>query len=981
MFETKLAEDIRRKLSSINPNLKEDPYLLVKAYLSHKVKAKLKSFSNQDIGVLKDYLIYDFFSEDPRVLNTTDNIRNVFRSCRTFGQFLNMFAPDLVVDIDAVKSMFPEQETDQISLLLNILVVKKIVQDQDLSIRSIQNGLFELYIKEVEKFPKTIALIQSRDELSKLIHAMYSIDINSVSNSDVFSDESETVRLKLLRIAELFFDNLQWSRSQMLGFCAKHYEFKNNRKLVEDSVDEEIDYLKERITVSDFLPRETALQSTRDLIAKLCNELNNRAINSNPVDLHCALYLFKKQVYDIGHQKSEAKRRLSIDVEDTVAFNLFTEELFDLDDHNILLILPSPFFMRKYGETDFTRNLHTTVVVPDVNYMSMFTGQYANNPDIRKRNHNFEFVTVRHYLESDVQKNDYDRIIYFENHTDSLKEIDFNLINRRLSLSRPDDHIYIFSDRKTGTADNALFNILLPSQDWIIEDILQLPGNDPSVSGNKIQTMLWRASVRSDNSKKRTYVCKGKKNWKRRRKEIPTQEESELITGRRIVINYDKNEAFDLIESCIRNKGSIWNIGKTEKPEDNEERNRIMYQFSNEIVMFCSYRKLKTNGRFHADGYTCYPDAIAGKRGTLIPGSEKRVPVMFSNLGMIEGWLSSIYPFETFREYEGQKRESVRAVVSEAYIPELKESPISFKTFWYIYEAPLDEIENANDFGKIQSVFKQFAFSDYGDILLDRITQDNYQDFLSETNLEAFETTDDKMLMAFSYALDIAVENGHCSKNVLSVDDEEDELSKKSLIAIKETLKKKTMTESEFRYSYINILRKGKREEEDYAILIRLLTGLETNIVSALRWEDFIYIPDYAFYVLNIYKEVENNGGERKLKSIDAFRVIPCSALLSRLLLNKKISQRATAKDYIIKGDGPGGFFKPSKLADKCREFVSDMHFDPVIVSIDSGNGYREENLSEFKGNIFKQNIRYWLIKSAGFLTDEMRYFLGLKLT
>lgn len=429
MFETKLAEDIRRKLSSINPNLKEDPYLLVKAYLSHKVKAKLKSFSNQDIGVLKDYLIYDFFSEDPRVLNTTDNIRNVFRSCRTFGQFLNMFAPDLVVDIDAVKSMFPEQETDQISLLLNILVVKKIVQDQDLSIRSIQNGLFELYIKEVEKFPKTIALIQSRDELSKLIHAMYSIDINSVSNSDVFSDESETVRLKLLRIAELFFDNLQWSRSQMLGFCAKHYEFKNNRKLVEDSVDEEIDYLKERITVSDFLPRETALQSTRDLIAKLCNELNNRAINSNPVDLHCALYLFKKQVYDIGHQKSEAKRRLSIDVEDTVAFNLFTEELFDLDDHNILLILPSPFFMRKYGETDFTRNLHTTVVVPDVNYMSMFTGQYANNPDIRKRNHNFEFVTVRHYLESDVQKNDYDRIIYFENHTDSLKEIDFIMLN------------------------------------------------------------------------------------------------------------------------------------------------------------------------------------------------------------------------------------------------------------------------------------------------------------------------------------------------------------------------------------------------------------------------------------------------------------------------------------------------------------------------------------------------------------------------
>lgn len=985
MFGTKPAEDIRRKLSSINPNLKVEPLLLTKAYLSHKVKAKLKSFSDQDLYVLKDYLINEFFNEDSKMSNITDNIRNIFRSCRTFGKFLNMFAPDLVVDIDAVKAMFPEQETDQISLLLNILVVKKIAQEQDLSVKSIQNGLWELYTKEVENFPKIIALIQSRDELSKLIRAMYSIDINSGSNSDVFSSEGETVRLRLLKIAELFFDNLQWSRSQMLGFCANHYEFKNNRKLVEDSVDEEVDYLIDKITVSDFLPLDTALKSTKDSIERLCNELNNRAINCNPIDLHCALYLYKKQIYDIGHQnrpkRADAKRRLSVDVEDTVAFSLFTEGLFDLDDHNILLILPSPFFMRKFGETDFTRNLNTTVVVPDGNYMAMFAGQYANNPDTRKRNHNFEFITVRHYLESDVRRNDYDRILYFENHTDSLKEIDSNLINRRLALSKPDNHIYIFSDRKTGTADNALFNIIIRSQDWNIDDILQLPGNNPSVSGNKIETMLWRAGIRPDNPNTNTNVCKGKKNWKRRRKKSSSPEEPELFFGRRIVINYDRYEEFDLKTNCITNKESIWNIGKSEKPEDNDERNRITHHFSNEIDMFCSFRNLKTDGTFLADGYTCFPDATAGKRGTKIPDSEKRVPVMDSNPLMIADWLSSVYPFETFREYEDQKRKPIRTVISEAYIPVLSERPITYKTFWYIYEAPLNEIEIANAFGKIQSVFKLFAFSDYGNMFLDSITLDEYKDFLSRIDLAAFETTEDKMLMAFSDALDIAIKKGHCSKNVLSVEDGEDELSKKSLSAIKETLRKKTMTESEFRYSYISMKTKERLSEEDYGILLRLLTGLETNIVSALRWEDFIPIPEYGFQVLNIYKEIENNGEEKKLKSIDAFRVIPCSELLSKFLTDKKERQRAKASDYIIKGDGPGGFFKPSKLADKCREFVSEMHFDPVIVSIDSGNGYREENLSEFKGNIFKQNIRYWLIKCAGFLTDEMRYFLGLKPT
>lgn len=48
MFETKLAEDIRRKLSSINPNLKVEPLLLTKAYLSHRVKAKLHHFFPQE---------------------------------------------------------------------------------------------------------------------------------------------------------------------------------------------------------------------------------------------------------------------------------------------------------------------------------------------------------------------------------------------------------------------------------------------------------------------------------------------------------------------------------------------------------------------------------------------------------------------------------------------------------------------------------------------------------------------------------------------------------------------------------------------------------------------------------------------------------------------------------------------------------------------------------------------------------------------
>lgn len=48
MFETKLAEDIRRKLSSINPNLKDEPHLLVKACIQVSGEVSLTIFSHEE---------------------------------------------------------------------------------------------------------------------------------------------------------------------------------------------------------------------------------------------------------------------------------------------------------------------------------------------------------------------------------------------------------------------------------------------------------------------------------------------------------------------------------------------------------------------------------------------------------------------------------------------------------------------------------------------------------------------------------------------------------------------------------------------------------------------------------------------------------------------------------------------------------------------------------------------------------------------
>ena len=89
MFTTARAHDMRKKLLYMNPKWAGDDNLILKAYLSHKIRAKIRNYSDDDLKDLGNYVLEPFFKDGSEAEKTSvDNIRNTFRTCRTIEQFI-----------------------------------------------------------------------------------------------------------------------------------------------------------------------------------------------------------------------------------------------------------------------------------------------------------------------------------------------------------------------------------------------------------------------------------------------------------------------------------------------------------------------------------------------------------------------------------------------------------------------------------------------------------------------------------------------------------------------------------------------------------------------------------------------------------------------------------------------------------------------------------------------------------------------------
>ena len=355
----------------------------------------------------------------------------------------------------------------------------------------------------------------------------------------------------------------------------------------------------------------------------------------------------------------------------------------------------------------------------------------------------------------------------------------------------------------------------------------------------------------------------------------------------------------------------------------------------------------------------------------------------------------------------------VRKYISDAYKEEITGSEITLKTFLYINEDidvrifPPEDAETlaeTSSKGKrkkkeakqiLKPVYLHDILAPIGDKFVRELEYDDFTSCLEDSQL----LSDSnglylKSIKAIRNMLNHAMANAFCDTNVITEATKDDQALTSAMNRLRAALVKKHFTAKEFKSLYKKILSKLDGTNPEYlGVLIKLFTGLESHAICALEWSDFKKVTDYGFFQLHIYRQLPGNGIEPiPLESDSSIRCIPCSPLLGRILdeyaprrgaAKQDGSSKQNEKRYILswtKQSGAANPIKPPDLDKITRDLLNDEFGNKqtlfTLLSAEDGNG-AEVDLSNYKGSIFRENIRYWTTMRCGFDIDEVAHILG----
>lgn len=350
--------------------------------------------------------------------------------------------------------------------------------------------------------------------------------------------------------------------------------------------------------------------------------------------------------------------------------------------------------------------------------------------------------------------------------------------------------------------------------------------------------------------------------------------------------------------------------------------------------------------------------------------------------------------FNIVIDYKKKKIE-IKEVISPIYKEFYKNRPISFKTMCILYPSILKEFNNEEI--ETFNVIRQLDIFDYRIDFLDENTVSNSLNlkFNSFKDLELLNQC--KCLL--SRLFDFAIIYGHMSKNPLLKTAIEIRSDKRAFRQVADALVKKSFTKEEAIKIYKYCIKKIKKGEREYlGVVIKLLTGIPTNVVCALKWKDLQEIEDfsdaYKVYYLLITRRLDGNKFEKLFEKEDYLKY-PCSNLLTSLLLeeqsivmaeqgitDKKLLDEYAiikGKDYVVNGITKG--ISQARLNDLCRKVLKYCCKMVEDIEVHNKGEIKVMNFSKYKGDIFRSNFKHHSIHLAGLDEGETDYLLGNKST
>ncbi|WP_458407291.1 hypothetical protein [Anaerotignum sp.] len=725
--------------------------------------------------------------------------------------------------------------------------------------------------------------------------------------------------------------------------------------------------------------------------------LLNLAVVS-PLDTLCAISVHKKS--GANHLSETPFIPNDITLENGLIYTLFTSHsLFNpLEEKEVLIFFPTPFFIRKWLSDPVAKQQKTTFIM--------------NNPRIKD-------LIVYHYTKG----------TYTASPGKNITFLDYEQWQKRMeTIQLSNANILLFASGMSLHSQSQWFNFLKQSS-YTSVDVCALISSyefeqalspfsaeldDPHVHISTVVTIPQginnstsprrKIFLRCSFNNEPLYTSNTKIQAFTLNTDLKTQALSKMLDAPVEVKQHDLVGLYDSVRKLYQKELM------ERKATGRKKVSAFPYEFTPDITIWCSKTYPQNNkSRPRLEAYICTPAAPKRAetgfldRGKTIPKTKKHTTKVSED--NILNWLEYEYPFSVMQArystkelsninadtYDLKPSLSIREEIIEHYGPYLSGKNIALKTLWYLHP-DMEHLYSAKDY----KIFEEIACSEIGFVDVEDITPE-FCEFLFPIYFPE-DSREDLLhkLTILSVALDKAISSAYCEKNLLRPIVQDIRVRNKLFAQVRNALTKKHFTQTELLRAYEVIEDKFNEGQLEYlGVMIRLLTGLESNIVCALKWKDIIKVPEYSFNKIVVTRQVTNDGKDVKgFDSLEDYLCFPCSLLLQQFLDAQFSVVKQTLPDWVNFGDLPvvttqetlrnnkGRYsaFSPFNLERMSREVISLVGIPDHIIEIpDKEKGTKETNLNHYGGDFFRENFRYWALNKAKLTIDEVLYLIGNK--
>lgn len=673
---------------------------------------------------------------------------------------------------------------------------------------------------------------------------------------------------------------------------------------------------------------------------------------------------------------AEEKERNDTTIENCVVFHLFLSLL--ASEETVLVVEPSASFIRKWmQEKTFPRGIKVIFAISDNEARSIFSysyserGKFVSTSDIDKilysegaPDHTLVFGTRYDRTAELIETL---KMFESEQNTVSVFDIDSSFYRTSLHRALCSEEM---ANRKVWLFPSNIDYCTYPQRKTLFSAVFgsgTKNGNHSSISIESY-ALLERVTATNDaQCLKKKLLCA----------DMPLASYAEGVSFRK---TYEKQEAFSLLKTAKKRKIPV------------------EMELTPEIIQYHTFSV--SGGRFAVEAYVREPISTQNrKRGEVVERTKKRTRhrITFEEYDFQVAWIWNKveYPYAEVKQKNKEIR-YIRDEITKVYCPALRGKNITLKTVNYLYP----EIESTLPKSDLDR-FRKLVNSELGDALVDNLTYEYVKSVAGEVYSEEQEFEIYRSMLALSKVINIAKKYGHTGRNELEKLLEKDRKEKKNLKGIRKNLVKNCLTADEMHIFYRNNVQKILEGKSEYlGLQIRLLTGLESNVVCALRWKDVIKIPGFTFrdhdvYQLCVRRQVQNDG--RKIlpfEKVQSYRSVPCPMILTDFLLKERERQLSTfgvpeevltnmpvvrSNSNMVLAESID-VFPPHELNKLGKNAIKDLGIPEQIISIpDSEKGTIESNLADYQSDLLRSNYGHWARHLGKLDEGEISYLMGRK--